>query len=508
MLAKILARFKKEVVTRRSNIGLYDVKSEPANIGPMLDVDTILNIFEESEQGNSERLFALYRDFIVADSHAQGEISKRLSAPLLNPISISAGDDKAPAQSEAADFLEKQVESCPTFNTALTFLMNGALWPCAVVEKVFKYVGGPYPYRLEKLNPIPYHLLDYKTGHLRIFDLDENGRRKSTTHPADPERYIIHRGHLLPTHDTWGGPLRSIIFWWFLSTQSRGWWARMLDRHGSPFLIGRFEPGDQTSQSILERAFALATKLGGLVVSNETKVEMMRAAESGASDAFEKFHALCNREKSKLIIGQTMSAEAQSTGIGSGNADAHEAVRSDLRKFDSAMLSATLRDQLFSQMLRLNYLQVPVPKVGFGSDEADAETFAKMLAALSQAGYRVADASLAEISRRFGLEIERAPAAPQFPGVNPFAAAAPQPRPPASPKSIMEDRAADLWRTLSVPRAEALRILRRSESYEQATRDIKLLFARYDLSPLESELEAALAASAAAGLLSCRTPKS
>jgi phage gp29-like protein len=507
MLDRILARFKKHKLTHPSKVGLYDVKSEPANIGPLLDVDTILNIFQESEQGDTERLFALYRDFVASDSHAQGEMLKRLSAPLLNPISISAEEDGNPTHDAAADFLKLQVDACPNFNTALTWLMQGALWPCAVVEKVFKYVGGPYPYRLAGLVPVPYHLLDYKTGHLRIFELDTMGRKSSVSHPADPDRYIVHRGHLLSSHDSWGGPLRSIIFWWFLSTQSRSWWARMLDRHGSPFLVGRFEPGDQTSQSILERAFALATKLGGLVVSNETKVEMMRAAESSASDAFEKFHALCNREKSKLIIGQTMSAEAQSTGIGSGNADAHEAVRSDLRKFDSAMLSATLRDQLFAQLLRLNYVQVPVPKVGFGSDEADAETFARMLAALSQAGYRVADASLAEISRRFGLEIERAPAAPQFPGVAPFTAAAPQPRPPASPKSIMEDRAADLWRTLSVPRAEALRILRRSESYEQAVRDIKLLFARHDLTPLEADLEAALAASAAAGLLSCRTPK-
>lgn len=52
---------------------------------------------------------------------------------------------------------------------------------------------------------------------------------------ADATRYIIHRGHVMPTPDTWGGPARALLFWWLLSSMSREWWSQFLERYGQPF---------------------------------------------------------------------------------------------------------------------------------------------------------------------------------------------------------------------------------------------------------------------------------
>ena len=53
------------------------------------------------------------------------------------------------------------------------------------------------------------------------------------------------------------------------------------------------------------------------------------------ADAFEKFHTVCNREKSKLVLGQILSSDAESAGLGSGVAKGDQAVRDDIRQFDA-----------------------------------------------------------------------------------------------------------------------------------------------------------------------------
>jgi phage gp29-like protein len=285
--------------------------------------------------------------------------------------------------------------------------MDGALWPVAIVEKIFTADRGRYT--LTDLAPVPHYLIDYTTGFLRINDVDPaSGMILPTSHPADPARYIIHRGHLLSTPDTWGGPLRSILFWWLLSTMDREWWARFLDRYGSPFLVGKYRKGDDSSKAVLRSAFALAVKLGGLVINEDTSVELQQAASAGSGDAYEKFLAICQREKSKLILGQTLSSEAQSTGMNSGVATMQEGVRQDIREWDAHTLGDTLRLQLFSQFLQINRISAGTPSAIWGSESPAAlMSTAALLTALYNAGVQLADDGIASISRRTGLPLER-----------------------------------------------------------------------------------------------------
>ena len=90
--------------------------------------------------------------------------------------------------------------------------------------------------------------------------------------------------------------MRSILFWWLLGVMDRDWWSRFLDRYGSPFLVGKYEQTDDQSRTTLERAFSAAVKIGGLVVSKDTDVEIKQAASQSAGEAFEKFYTISRRE--------------------------------------------------------------------------------------------------------------------------------------------------------------------------------------------------------------------
>lgn len=467
---------KKETPT--DQITVVDTRYEMPSLAHGLNVDKVHSIFDQAEGGYTLDLFTLYRDLIISDSHTQTEFSKRKLAVLGDAMEISPSDDDNPDDETAADEIKEQVRRIKGWLPALSHLLDSTLWPVSLVEKVFRPAGGGFV--LDRLVPVPHHLLTFHNGHLQVYDVDrETGARGVSVHEADPNRYIIHRGHLLSTPDNWGGPMRSIVFWWLLSAMDREWWARFLDRYGSPFLVGKYDQSDDASRRVLERAFRLSQKLGGLVVSKETLVEIKQAAAADTGAAYEKFLEVCNREKSKLILGQTLSAQTDATGLGSGVANAHEAVRDDIRQFDAAMLAATLRDQLFSQIILINGWTGETPQIGFGSQSsAEIAATSNLLKSLKEANLEVSDDSLPTVSKRLGIQVQRISSSGSVPGFfNSYSATSPIRRRVDDVRgaldSISSKAAPDIARVFRGRYAQVARIIRESSSAAEVERRIR-----------------------------------
>lgn len=394
-------------------ITLYNTLTEPNFRASSLDVESLHAALRQAECGDVRELFAIYRDALLSDPHIQSEFSKRKLVLIGNTFSILPEDKNAPDDVKAGAAVEQMIKRVPGWLRALGHLQDSVLWPVSVVEKIYCAEKGGY--RLAELCPVPHELLDFRTGALRIRSTDAAGNPSSETSYPDERRYLIHRSHLLTTPDHWGGPMRAILFWWLLGVMDRDWWARFLDRYGSPFLVGKYDQPDDQSRTTLERAFSAAVKIGGLVVSKDTDVEIKQAASQSAGEAFEKFYTISRREISKLIVGQTLSAEAQSTGLGDGVATAHADVRDDYRQFDAKVLGETVRDQLFRQFLQINGIPGEVPQISWGSvSSTEAKATGELISSLSQAGLRVTEDGLSALSEKLGLPVERsAPAVGQ-----------------------------------------------------------------------------------------------
>lgn len=376
-----------------------------------MTADRLMAIIAQSENGDSRDLFALYRDIIASDNHILGEFSKRKAAVLGDTISILPYDKTSPADLEAKE-LCAHLEDSKMFADLQAHLLNATLYPVAVAEKVYRPTSRGYS--LDKIIPIPYQLLDYTTGLLRIYDTDPDGRPLSTSHDPDPSRYIIHRGHVMPIPDTWGGPFRSILFWWLLRTMSRQWWANFIERFGIPFMLGKFDTGDTEGKNTLTNAFRLAVRLGGLVISKKTEAELVQATTGDTSGSHEKFINLCNREISRLIVGQDLSGQSSPTGeLGGGTAKLQGEVRDDIRKMDARLLSLTIRDGLLSQLCQINGQYGRPPIILFGSDSAsELASVMSLVKSLSDSQLEPDDDGLAALSARAGFGIRRRAAAP------------------------------------------------------------------------------------------------
>ncbi|MGI5868648.1 MAG: phage portal protein family protein [Kiritimatiellia bacterium] len=369
----------------------------------MLTGEGLLEKIEAAQGGSTYELFATYRDLIASDNHVQSEFGKRKGAVLKDTMTVQAWDDKSPLDKQAKELCTGLLDSEP-FETACEWLLNATLYPVSVVEKVFKRT--PTGFGIKEIRPVPYRLLDYRDGVLKIYDTDRDGSVLPTTHDADPSRYIIHRGHTMPLPDTWGGPMRSILFWSLLRSNDRQWWADLLERFGTPFMKGKYR--DAQGKTVLERAFRLAVRLGGIVIHKDTEVEIVQAASGDSSNSHERFLDVCNKEISKLIVGQTLSSTADPTGIGGGASAFQSEVRDDIRQADARMLSKTIRNQLFQQLCAANGLAAHAPTITFGSESSrEIKQLVSGVKDLYDAGLEPDDEGLATLQERVGFGLRR-----------------------------------------------------------------------------------------------------
>ena len=444
-------------------ITVFNPANELPSVLNQITADRIMAILSAAEAGDTRELFALYRDVIAADTHIISEFGKRKAAILGDVASVTPYDKRAEGDLTAKNECQALIDTEP-FNTVIEWLLNATLYPVAVVEKVYRPSAAGFT--LHKAVPVPYSLLDYSDGTLRIYDVDPDGRPLQTSHAPDPARYIVHRGHVLPIPDQWGGPLRSVLFWWLLRTMSRHWWSNFIERFGTPFLKGRY--GDPAGRDTLAKAFDISRRIGGIIISKNTEVEIIQAGTGDTTQSHERFIQICNDEISKLIVGQVLSAQAKSTGdLGGGTAGLQGQVRDDIRMMDAKLLGNTIRNKLFAQFCAVNRLQGRPPIITFGSvSPAEMKAIADFLDGLSNAGIEVDDDALETIAERAGFGLRRKSAPPAFP-----MHAAPLPlSADAQPAFPYTDRLADAFRGRY---AQVAQIIRESESPEDCVRRVR-----------------------------------
>ncbi|WP_414664863.1 phage portal protein family protein [Horticoccus sp. 23ND18S-11] len=487
---------------------VYNPRVMPGSLAATLNVDLVHEIITSAEQGDTERLFALYQDILVTGSHLQGRLGDRKEAVLSDTLSVQPFDKNNADDVAAAELIKLELTKHDDWEDTCAHLLDSVLWPVSLVEKTYQPSTKPgLRYELKSLTPVPYQLLTYIEGRMELRETDDRGHPTTVRFAPEPARYLMHRGHLLKgVPDNWGGPMRSLVFWWLLSHMSRDWWARFLDRYGAPFVVGRYDQNDDASRSILERAFALATKLGGLVISKETEVEIKQAAASDSGEAYQAFIELCNRETSKLILGETLSSDAQATGMGSGTAKSQGSKRDEKRMGDARRLAKTLRNGLFKQFLEINGLKgrPPVPIWGSVSPEEIA-SICDTLDSLTGAGLEVDDSALVILSEKVGFQLRRSerppPVATGPGGVLPFSAAslALKKKADDAVDLIAEAAAVDLAAAFPGELAPIRGIILASSTPEEAIRDVLAFCAKFEPGKSARVIEEALVAMAANG---------
>jgi len=453
---------------------------EPSNIATDADVQRVQLAIRQAENGDTQELFRFYRDVLLSDDHIQSCFNTRKLALLAQPLSVMPKDKNNADDVSLAAAMTQAIEDCENWNQGLLAMMDSnGFWPNSIVERLYKPAGDGngkakaprLQYTLRKfvqVNPqlhcyswaylmggvglgtgsaiqiaqiagttsnpnsatidgtatpeSPYRIdLERWEPYLKLWPIDVSGRIIYDVTRASylyPQRHIIHRGHMLQGfRDNWGGPGRSILMWWLFRNLGRQWFARGMERVGTPWPVAYTDASDPSAVALLEQAFKLQTQIGGLVVDESSRIELKEALVQGMAQGYETFYNICNAAISFHITG--LKDSQQPAGMNAGQSNFQGSVREDVRMFDQIMLAETCVKQIAIPFRDINGLKGNVKCVWGGLSDADATIFSELLMNMKKSGLEVADESLPTVNDRTGLIWQRAQAAPADDAPNP-----------------------------------------------------------------------------------------
>lgn len=242
-------------------------------------------------------------------------------------------------------------------------------------------------------------------------------------------RLLTHRkpdGEALPERKFWtfstggesddepyGQGLGHELYWpvWFKRNGMR-FWAICLDKFGIPTGVGKYPTGatvDQKSK-LLDALQAIQSE-AGVIIPEGMSIELLEAMRAGTAD-FEKFVARQDDAIAKIILGQTMTTNAEG---GHNKADTAKDVRDQIIKADADLICKSFNLGPGRWITEWNFPGAAVPQVWRKTEQPeDLNTLADREKKIFDMGFKP---TLKHVQDTYGGEWEQKQAAPP---VDPF----------------------------------------------------------------------------------------
>ncbi len=312
-------------------------------------------ILNEMESGWCQSAMSFFDEMEEKDLHLATVMQTRIIAAASTQRRIVAASDKK-EDKMAADFVRDVWESLEGRTRILQDLLSAIGRGFAVAEMILEVSEGYLVAR--GVNFCPPTLFTFadplKPGMLLDFPRYlEPGDSRGVELPRDKFIFHAHRAF-------GGGPLRSGLYrglsWYYLFTSmSVKDWMSFMDIYGIPLRLGRFKPtADEQSRAVLKRAVNDLGADAAAIISDDTTIEFVESKLSGNHSLFENAVEYFNRQKSKRVLGQTLTTEQGSSGS-YALGEVHDRVRRDIMRLDCLMLDETLTRDFLVPLVKANF---------------------------------------------------------------------------------------------------------------------------------------------------------
>lgn len=382
-------------------------------------------VLQAAADGNADDYLALAEDMEERDLHYSGVLGQRKRAISGLEIKVHAAG-KEQADLEIADEVRALFDT-PEVEDQLNDLLDGLGKSYSVIE-----------YRWDTTGP-KWKPVDFLHRDARWFQFDRvTGRELRLRDESDlvnglalaPYRFCVHMPRIKAGLPIRSGLARLAAFAWLCKAYALKDWMAFCEVFGMPLRLGRYGPGASAADiAILRAAVASIGTDAAAILPEGMKIEFIEAAATaGAGELFKLLCEYLDRQISKVVLGQTMSTDAQAAGLGSSQANVHNEVRTDIQRHDAKQLAKTLNRDLVRPYINLNYgLQKVYPRVElFIPEPEDLKLLSDSLAALVPVGLKVKQA---EVRSKFGftdpkpedelLGVQTAPPPPAGPAAPP-----------------------------------------------------------------------------------------
>ncbi|MGD8307472.1 MAG: DUF935 family protein [Ignavibacteria bacterium] len=164
-------------------------------------------------------------------------------------------------------------------------------------------------------------------------------------------------------------------------------WQLMMERYGMPYLIGRFPNTftDTQKSEFLEQLKQMIED--NITVFEETLgIEIKEAPQYDIGQLYEKLVDFHNKEISKAVLTVTLTTEIEKVGSYKAS-EIHREMLSYLGVSDKKLVERAL-NTLLEYYIRLNYGEIPLPRIKLNKKEAIVEESAERDKILSEIGVK------------------------------------------------------------------------------------------------------------------------
>ena len=174
-------------------------------------------------------------------------------------------------------------------------------------------------------------------------------------HPLEPYKFIVHEPNLLSGKQITSGLSFTALFYWLVKTYDVTSWAAFADRFGYPVRLGKYgRKATKEDIATLKRAVAAIGSDVGAVIPDAMAIDIIESkTTAGNSEVYEKIAEWADKQLSKLVLGQTASAEGTPGKL--GDSQDQKEVRQDILKADVRQLEQTLNRDLVIPYVDFNF---------------------------------------------------------------------------------------------------------------------------------------------------------
>lgn len=320
-----------------------------AAVADDLDPVRLTSILRAASEGSHFDYLTLAEEMEERDGHYASVLSTRKLALAGLDVRVDALSDAA--QDVAIADAVREVVAGPEFGELLFDLADAIAKGYSVAEIIWDRDGAVWvPERFEHRDP-RFFVWDRDTGReLRLLDAADpvNGI------PLPPFKFIVHRPRLRSGLPVRAGLARLVAVAYMCKAWAWKDWMAFADVFGLPMRIGTYREGTKEEDiALLRRAVANLGSDAAAVIHESMNIRFEAAPNTtGAADFFERLASFWDKQVSKAVLGQTMTAD---DGASLSQAQVHDSVRRDLLKADAKSLQYTLNECLVRPFVDLNF---------------------------------------------------------------------------------------------------------------------------------------------------------
>lgn len=355
----------------------------------------LAQILRDAAQGEMYDFLTLAEEMEEREFQYRSVLGTRKTAIKGIDVFVKAPTEDA-ADVEIADAVKEELVDRPEFTELVGDLLDALGKGYAVSEVIWRMSGRRW--EVER----------FEHRDQRLFVWDRETRRElrvRTQHdpaglPLAPYKYLVHTPRLKAGLPARNGLARIAAWAFLLKSYTLKDWAAFLEVHGMPLRLGKYGLGSSPQdRAILLKAVRNLGRDAAAIIPRDMDIEFVEV-KGFSEKPFESFSAYLDKQLSKVIIGQTMTAD---DGSSKAQAAIHDKVRIDIKEDDARDMAVTLNRDLIRPWVDLNYGPRPrnrYPLLVFPvMEREDLAAYAKAIGELVDRGLEL---EVAEVRDRIG----------------------------------------------------------------------------------------------------------